>query len=199
MKKRRHIYCIILILGIVVVGGIKIKKEILNYNGNEENSPVDLDNTGISAMDIDNTENNVISEDEKTDHWSQSDIPTIDVDSAKQIAESESDIVTEETDLINITIQDITNEHLTLCCVNTSKERMALGRIFILEFKDGEWTEIERKSNGVYELPDTVIPVDEIIRIEFEYKSLYGELDKGSYICVVEINGIEYHYDFKID
>lgn len=200
MKKGLYICGIISILGFIIVGD-KINKEIINYNSNEENSrkKTNLDNTSISVKDIDSTEQIAISEGEKMNQWNNNDIPTIDVDSAEQIAKGESDMVIEATDAININIQDITNEQLTFYCENTSKERMALEELFIMEFVNGEWAEIERKSNIVYELPATVIPADGIVQIDFDYKSLYGELDEGSYICVLVVNGFEYQYDFKID
>lgn len=179
MKKVNYLFIVILVLGIVVTGCSKIKEEA-NTGENHTNQIVESENESLKQTD-------------------NKEIPTIDTDTAEQISINESEAVTQATDTIIINLQDITTSKLTLYCENTDEERAALEKICFMEFINGRWVEMKRISDKPYELPATVIPAKGSVQVDFEYESLYGEIDKGEYICVIEINGEQYQYEFVIE
>lgn len=179
--KKMYLCGVILILGIFI-GGCGIDGKPIE---NEMNNTLTRDEE--LTMDIQSTENEI------------NNTPTRDEDSANQIEEIKSQMGEEISAEVSITIQDITDGKLIIFLENKSNEGMAMGEICIMENKDGNWSEVERKSNVISELPSYIIQPNNSMQIEFDYVTRYGELSKGLYICTININGVSIQAEFEID
>lgn len=195
--KKMYLCYVILVLSIFMGGCSTDGSAIAEQNNNEE-----------LTMDIRPTENemnNTLTMDEELTMDIQStenemnDTPTRDEDSANQIAEIRSQMTEEVSSEVSTTIQNITDGKLIILLENTSDEVMTVGEICIMENKDGNWSEVERKSNVISELPGCLIQPKNLMQIEFEYVTRYGELSKGVYICIININGVSTQAEFEID
>jgi len=138
------------------------------------------------TMDIQSAENKI------------NNTPTRDEDTANQIAEIRSQMEEEISAEVSITIQDIIDGKLIIFIENTGDEGVAMGEICIMENKDGNWSEVQRKSNVISELPSYLIQPNNSMRIEFDYVTKYGELSKGLYICIINISGVSIQTEFEI-
>lgn len=220
--KKKYLCNVILILSIFMGGCSTDGNVIAEHNNMEDNLVLGDSNTSVDdvdneketteneerTMDIQSTENemnNTLTGEEELTMDIQSteneinNTPTRDEDTANQIAEIKNQMEKEISAEVSITIQDITDGKLIISLENTSDEGIAMGEICVMENKDGNWSEVERKSNVISELPSHIIQPKSSKQIEFDYVTRYGELSKGLYICAININGVSIQAEFEID
>lgn len=156
--------------------------EVMN---NSQESYINSDNENFTDISQDNVNDEI--DGTRNENTNLSDIPTIDEDSAQQIANVESD-KSLVMDKVNISLEDITRQTLVFYVENLSGEGIVIDKIYLKEYLNEQW--IEMKTDGSQtKSPTYGLAPNGTGEIEYNFDAIYGELSKGEYICVIKING----------
>lgn len=161
---------------------------------NSQESYINCDNENFAEISQDNANDEI--DETQNDNTNLSDFPTIDENSAQQIASVESD-KSFDMNKVNISLEDITRQTLVLYVENLSGEGIVLDKIYLKEYLNEQW--IEMKSDGSQtKTPTYGLAPNGTGEIEYNFGAIYGELSKGEYICVIKINGELKEIKFEI-
>lgn len=216
--EKKAILVIILLITVVFSGCRKNGEESIMENNNLET----LESTEFSEQNINQGSNEVMSNSQESyvnsdnenltdasqknvnedidgiqnENTNLSDIPTIDEDSAQQIAnvESNKSVV---MDKVNISLEDITRQTLVFYVENLSEEGIVIDKIYLKEYLNEQWIEI-RTDGSQTKIPAYGLAPNGKAEIEYNFDAVYGELSNGEYICVININGELKEIKFEI-
>jgi len=151
---------------------------------NSQESYINCDNENFTDISQDNANDEI--DETQNENTNLSDIPTIDEDSAQQIASVESD-KSLDMDKVNISLEDITRQTLVFYVENLSGEGIVIDKIYLKEYLNEQW--IEMKTDGSQtKSPTYGLAPNGTGEIEYNFDAIYGELSKGEYSCVIKIN-----------
>ena len=161
---------------------------------NSQESYINCDNENFAEISQDNANDEI--DETQNENTKLSDFPTIDENSAQQIASVESD-KSFDMNKVNINLGDITRQTLVLYVENLSGEGIVLDKIYLKEYLNEQWIEMESDESQM-KTPTYGLAPNGTGEIEYNFGVIYGELSKGEYICVIKINGELKEIKFEI-
>lgn len=161
---------------------------------NSQESYINCDNESFTEISQENANDEI--DETQNENTKLSDFPTIDENSAHQIASVESD-KSFDMNKVNISLGDITRQTLVLYVENLSGEEIVLDKIYLKEYLNEQWFEMESDGSQT-KTPTYGLPPNGTGEIEYNFGVIYGELSKGEYICVIKINGKLKEIKFEI-
>ena len=199
--KKRLVSVLVIMLSITIIGCGNSEKAAGHGSTTDNNAQIiELDNTKITAINVDETEPIIESTNEKTESKEAADAedkqtPEIEVTdgSSENVTKEESIYVYNEESQISeialsFSLKNVFPTGATLVFdqydADAPKGELMFGEDFVIEvLKNGVWEEapIPVDGNYAFHAVGYNLPCEEITEREIDWKWLYGELEPGEY------------------
>lgn len=186
-------FAIIAISIIVILGCKRSSTDLTMESENMENFKV------VVKRDINQTNGNIVSSERRicinrnnensTDmRHKNSDIPTIDENTSQQISHL-AGYESYNLEKVSVSVGGVTDSKIILNVKNLSEEVLEIREIYFLEYQNEQWVRIKTHEGKQVKLPAYGLASNDNMCIEFDFALIYGIIDKGEYICVINISG----------